>query len=71
MPAEYCELTTYGHEDIPEIPWDVYPRPQLKRNSFINLNGWWDFAAQPVENDPSVFPERYADRIRFPYPVDS
>ena len=63
MPAEYCELTTYGHEDIPEIPWDVYPRPQLKRNSFINLNGWWDFAAQKPENNVS--------RVRVPYPVES
>ena len=71
MPAEYCQLTTYGHEDIPEIPWDVYPRPQLKRNSFINLNGWWDFTVQSVENDPAVFPERNADKIRVPYPVES
>ncbi len=63
MPAEYCELTTYGHEDIPEIPWDVYPRPQLKRNSFINLNGWWDFTAQKPENN--------VRRIRVPYPVES
>ena len=31
----------------PEIqPWNVYPRPQLKRDSFLNLNGWWDFAAR-------------------------
>ena len=26
-------------------PWNIYPRPQLKRNSFICLNGEWDFAA--------------------------
>lgn len=27
-----------------EIPWDVYPRPQLRRKGWINLNGQWDFA---------------------------
>jgi len=25
-------------------PWNIYPRPQLKRDSFICLNGEWDFA---------------------------
>ena len=26
-----------------EIPWNVYPRPQMRRESFLNLNGSWDF----------------------------
>ena len=25
-----------------ETPWDVYPRPGLRRDSFFNLNGTWD-----------------------------
>ena len=25
------------------IPFNIYPRPTLKRNSFLNLNGKWDF----------------------------
>lgn len=25
------------------IPRNEYPRPQLERDSFINLNGEWDF----------------------------
>ena len=25
-----------------EIPWNVYPRPQLKRDSFLCLNGKWE-----------------------------
>ena len=28
----------------PEIPWNEYPRPQLKRNSFFCLNGKWDLS---------------------------
>ncbi len=27
-------------------PWNVYPRPGMKRDSCLNLNGWWDFAAR-------------------------
>ena len=26
-----------------ETPWDIYPRPQMRRESFLNLNGNWDF----------------------------
>ena len=25
-------------------PWLDYPRPQMRRNGYVNLNGWWDFA---------------------------
>ena len=32
-------------EDDPErTPWNAYPRPRMRRDSFLNLNGWWDFA---------------------------
>ena len=29
---------------VSETPWNVYPRPQLKRDNRINLNGEWNFA---------------------------
>ena len=35
-------LTKQG-ENLSKIPWNVYPRPQLKRDSFFCLNGEWDF----------------------------
>lgn len=35
-------LTIQG-ENLSKIPWNVYPRPQLKRDSFFCLNGEWDF----------------------------
>lgn len=36
-------LTKQG-ENLSKIPWNVYPRPQLKRDSFFCLNGEWDFS---------------------------
>ena len=30
---------------IPDIPWDDYPRPQLRRQQWLCLNGEWDFSA--------------------------
>ena len=35
-------LYTPFEKDLGEIPWSEYPRPQLKRDSFICLNGKWD-----------------------------
>ena len=27
-----------------EMPWQAYPRPQMRRDNWMNLNGIWDFA---------------------------
>jgi len=43
MPIEL--MTKQGREllESRETPWTVYPRPQLRRDSYLNLNGGWDF----------------------------
>lgn len=40
------KLTTTWGENLNGMPWDVYPRPQMKRESYVNLNGEWDFSAE-------------------------
>ena len=39
-------LTARGEELLSsgEMPWQVYPRPQMRRDSYVNLNGPWEFA---------------------------
>ena len=39
-------LTPQGEQLLQsrQMPWIVYPRPQMKRNSYLNLNGGWDFS---------------------------
>lgn len=49
-----------------EIPWDVYPRPQLRRESYVNLNGVWEFAAAKPGQSPD-----YSQTVTVPYPVGS
>ena len=38
------ELMTAAGENLTDTPWTVYPRPQMKRDSYICLNGGWDFS---------------------------
>lgn len=36
-------------------PLNEYPRPQLKRDSYICLNGYWEYAIRTIESIPEVF----------------
>ncbi|QCX81469.1 Beta-glucuronidase [Streptomyces sp. YIM 121038] len=50
--------------------WRAYPRPQLTRATWRNLNGRWQFAAAEAGDAPPVGKD-LAERIRVPYPVES
>lgn len=36
--------TPWSRQISSENAWQEYPRPQMKRDSYINLNGTWDYA---------------------------
>ncbi len=48
-----------------DIPWDEHPDPQMQRESFINLNGPWQF--QVLRGEKTV----YDGRILVPFPPES
>ncbi len=50
--SDFAKLYTTESDNIGHIPWNVYPRPQLKRNSFFCLNGEWDFSIESGGNEP-------------------
>ena len=45
-----------------------YPRPQLVRRDWLNLNGLWDYAIRPREETK---PAAFDGRILVPFPVES
>ena len=47
------DLMTTAGENLRGTPWTVYPRPQMKRDSYINLNGAWDFSVN-FENQGQI-----------------
>ena len=62
--------TNHGRilRDQPEMmPWNVYPRPQMKRDSWLSLNGYWDFAV----SEKDAMPEEYTKTIRVPFCPES
>ena len=43
------QLTTLQGEELlqsKETPWTVYPRPQMRRDSYVNLNGAWEMTVE-------------------------
>ena len=66
MKTDFATLYTPFEKDLNrDKPWDVYPRPQLKRESFINLNGKWDL--EIIRKNQSVF----KGEIIVPFPLES
>ena len=62
--------TPWGENVTSENAWREYPRPQLVRSGWTNLNGDWDYAVTSVTNTPGR-PEKWNGRIRVPFAVES
>ena len=56
------DLMTVEGENLTGTPWQAYPRPQMRRDSFLNLNGEWEF---------QVLPKKYKGHILLPFCPES
>ncbi len=63
----YNLLTKYGESLQENNVLPQYPRPQLRRDSYINLNGLWHYAITDSEEMPQSFP----GEILVPFPIES
>jgi hypothetical protein len=62
-------MTQWAGEITPENAWKEYPRPQMVRKEWKNLNGLWDFTiSNGIDNSPS---QRYTRKILVPFCVES
>jgi hypothetical protein len=55
----------------PDNALSEYPRPQLSRHRWLNLNGLWDYAGLPGTATAVPSEVRYGERILVPYPQES
>ncbi|MEU6351839.1 PA14 domain-containing protein [Streptomyces sp. NPDC047072] len=68
--STYELRTRWADEVGPDNAHPEYPRPQLTRDAWQNLNGRWQFAAAEAGEQPPVG-RNLAERILVPYPVES
>jgi len=61
MENQFVDLYTTAGETLTGQPWAVYPRPQMRRDSFFCLNGDWKFSAA----------DGTEETIRVPFPPES
>jgi hypothetical protein len=61
-------MTRWAAEVGPTNALPEYPRPQLVRADWLNLNGLWDYAITPASGSQ---PPEFAGKILVPFPVES
>lgn len=60
--------TRWAQEVSPENAWQEYPRPQLVREQWINLNGLWEYAITEKDNEQ---PANFEGKILVPFCIES
>ena len=69
--AAPCPLMTeWGEKVTSENAWRDYPRPQMVRQNWTNLNGLWDYAVTSVTNTQGR-PEKWDGKILVPFCIES
>src|SRR5437667_6562631 len=68
-PAAAPLMTKWGKQVTPDNVWKEYPRPQLVRKDWLNLNGLWDYRIESRLPDP--VPPFPSGQILVPYPIES
>ncbi len=61
-------MTPYGKKVCVDSVWQEYPRPQMTRSDWKNLNGLWEYAIRPVDVK-SV--DKFDGKILVPFCVES
>lgn len=62
-------MTPWAEKVDPNKVLDDYPRPQMVRDNWYNLNGIWDFAKVEAMNYNTTQP--YQTKILVPFPMES
>ncbi|WP_402464364.1 LamG-like jellyroll fold domain-containing protein [Isoptericola aurantiacus] len=67
--SEFRITTPWADDFDPANPLPEYPRPQLVRDDWENLNGYWDYTAAQAGDTPAD--ASYDEQIVVPYAVES
>jgi Glycosyl hydrolases family 2/Glycosyl hydrolases family 2, TIM barrel domain/Glycosyl hydrolases family 2, sugar binding domain len=62
-------ITSWGKNVTPDNVWKQYPRPQMVRENWINLNGLWDYTVTP--NSKEDEPAEWLGKILIPFSIEA
>ena len=68
VPAGNKIKTKWGINLTPNNIWQEYPRPQLERKDWLNLNGFWSYSITDIH---STKPEKFDEKILVPFCLES
>lgn len=51
----YQLFTRWSKQNISDELLNEYPRPQMVRKSYMNLNGYWDYAINKEKDTPEIY----------------
>lgn len=69
QPAPDSMLTDWGQKVTPANAWQEYPRPQLERKEWKNLNGLWQYQVTPKL--VTAAPTAWAGEILVPFAIEA
>jgi hypothetical protein len=69
QPKQAPLMTKWAKDVSPDKVHPEYPRPQMVREHWQNLNGLWDYAILPKE--ATLTPDKWDGQILVPFPVES
>ena len=64
-------MTKWAKEININSPHPEYPRPQMERSMWMNLNGVWEFQRSAGTNEKPPFGKKLDEKILVPFPVES
>src|SRR5437868_4067754 len=67
-PGKAPLMTRWASDVTPQNALQEYPRPQLARNRWHDLNGLWDYAIRPKGE---AKPDKFDGKILVPFAIES
>src|SRR5204863_8844561 len=62
-------MTRWAKDVSPDNAHREYPRPQMERAEWVNLNGLWDYAI--TSKDTAAWPQKPDGKILVPFPIEA
>ena len=67
-PVKGNMMSKWTDDVDPTCPLPEYPRPQMVRNDWVNLNGLWEYAVVPKEKE---WVSKFHNQILVPFAIES